>query len=152
MLQVGDFIAIANLTAKTCRTLSSSQGSKPQFASLLAVLNTVGQTMIHAEAACMEYHTSALSDTTPDDPKDALRLEQIADEIVKQRNDFKAVISSFLSRFKSYESVFMKDRQGIIKHGYKSIAFQFRKDEIATFEKELQTHLQSMQMLLNSFF
>ena len=151
MLQVGDFIAIANLAAKACQALSSSKGSKAQFTSLLTTLKAVGQAMIHAEAVCMEYHTFPLSETCQEKSRRD-RLDEIAEEIVKQRNECDELLSDFLFRFKSYEIAFIKQDPGLIKQGYKSLVFQFRKDEVATFEKELHDRLQAMQLLLNSFF
>ena len=150
MLQVGDFIAVANLAAQVCQALSATSGSKAQFESLLAILNAVGQAMIRAEAACMEFYSS-LSNCS--DEKDKyLHIDEVADDIVIQRNQCDALLASFLHRYKSYQKSFIGQGSGRLKQGYKSLVFQIHKEDIIKFEKELQGRLQALQLLLNTFY
>ena len=145
VLQIGDFIAIANLAAKACQALSSSQGSKAEFTSLLAALKALCSAMIQAEAVCMEYHIS----DTHQDPR---RLDSIARDIAKESSECKALVSQFLEDFESYRKAFTDPDKGKLYQGYKGLTLPFRKDELARVEKRLNQHLQAMQFRLYSYF
>jgi hypothetical protein len=154
LLQVGDFIAVANLTVKACQALSSTRGSKAQCTSLVETLKAVGKAMIQAEAVFMEYHTSSFSDTCQNQGRMKL-LDSIAEGITKECSQCRSLVSSFLERFQSYSKVFDKPDSGLMTRGnqaYKSMAFQFRKEEIASMEERLHEHLQALQLHLNSFY
>ena len=151
VLQIGDFIAIANLAAKACQALSSSQGSKAEFTSLLAALKALCSAMIQAEAVCMEYHTSYISDTHQD-PRRPIDLDLIVRDIAEERSECEALVSQFYEDFKSYKKAFTDPDKGKLYQGYKSLTLPFRKDELARVEKRLNEHLQAMQFRLYSYY
>jgi hypothetical protein len=150
ILQIGDSIAIATLAAKAWKALSSSQGSKAEFKSLITALKALGNAMIQAEAVCMEYHTSYISDTHQD-PRRLIVLDSIARDIAKENSECKALVSQFLEVFESYTKAFTDPDKGKMYQGYKSLTLLFRKDELARVEKRLNEHLQAMQLLFYSY-
>jgi len=151
MIQIGDFIALAALAGKACRALSSSQGSKAEFTSLCAALKALGNAMIQAEAVCMEYHTSYISDMHKD-PCRQIVLDSIARDIAKERDECEALVSQFLVDFETYTKAFTDPDKGKMYQGYKSLTLPFRKDELARVEKRLNERLQAMQLRFYSYY
>jgi len=149
-MQIGDFIALAMLATNAFQALNSTRGSKSDFTSLLSTLKAIGQAMVQAEALCIGCHTS-FSDGTNTDPAHIKRLDAIASEIVKEREECEALIKKFLKDFKAYKEAFVDPGKGMLRQGYRSLTWMGRKDEAAVLEKRLNTHLQALQMHLYTF-
>jgi len=151
ILQVGDFIVIAQLAVKACQALSSAKGSKAEYLSLHTTLKALCNAMIQAEGVCMEYYASYISETYQD-PRQPSRLDSIARDIVEERIGCERIVSQFLKDYESYTKAFTEQGKGKMYQGYKSLILPFRKDELASVEKRLNKHLQAMQLHFYSLF
>jgi hypothetical protein len=150
-LQVGDFIAIATLATTVFQALSSTRGSKFEFTSLLSTLEALSQAVVQAEALCKGYHALS-SDDMSTDPSRLERLDSIADEIAKEREECKALVAQFNKVFVAYKEAFVDPGRGIIRQSLRKLTWIGRRYEAATIEKRLNTHLQALQMHLYAFF
>ncbi|KAH0551362.1 hypothetical protein GP486_007423 [Trichoglossum hirsutum] len=148
--QIGDFIAIASLAAKAANALDSSRGSKFEFTSLLNSMKALGQAMLRAEALCMECHTSSFN--AHNDPHRAGLLHDIAADIASERKECEALVSHFLKSFKSYHAAFVGSPNEKMRRGFKELTWIWRKEEAAMLEKQLDGHVQTMQLHLWTFY
>lgn len=153
-LQIGDFIAIATLATTVFQALSSSRGSKFEFTSLLDTLEALREAMVQAAALCTGCHWLSPKDK-PTDPsllKRLDRLNSIADELVKERDKCKALVTQFNEKFVAYKEAFVEPGRGIIRQNLRKLSWIGRRYEAATLEKRLNTHLQAFQLQLHAFF
>jgi hypothetical protein len=148
--QIGDFIVIASLAAKAVNALDSSRGSKFEFTSLLNSLKALGQSMLRAEALCMECHTFSFG--AYNDPHQADLLNAIASDISKERKECEVLVSHFLTSFKPYHAAFAGSHKGKIHRGFKELTWMWRKEEAAMLEQRLNGHVQAMQLHLWTFY
>jgi hypothetical protein len=150
-LQVGDFIALATLATTVFQALSSTQGSKFEFTSLLITLEALSQAMVQAEALCIGCHAFSPDDTSTD-PFRLEHLDSIADEIVKERKECEALVTKFKEKFVAYKEAFVEPGRGMICQSLRKLTWIGRRYEAATLEKRLNTHLQALQLHLYAFF
>lgn len=149
VLQVGDFVAIAVLTAEVIKALASSRGSKFEFTSLVSTLKGLGQAMLQAEAVAMEWNTSFMDSC--EDIQLRGRLDIIAQDLVREKEECQDLIANFMKDFDSYTRAFHA-QSNKLRSQFRKLTWAMCRDEVATFEKRLHGHLQALQLSLHAFY
>ncbi len=146
--QIGDFVTIAELTAKVIQALNTSRGSKFEFLSLLNTLEALHQAAWQAEALCV---ASSL-DYTYKDTRCHEFLNSVVCAITREREECQSLINKFSEDFPSYIKVFTKEGTGKMHQRARSLTWMGCKEEVATLEKRLNGHLQALQLQLCRFY
>lgn len=149
-MQVGDFLAVAVLTTQIVKALSASKGSKFEFTSLTTTLKALSQAMLQAEAVAIEFNTSFDPDFCENSQLQA-RISIIAKDILREKDECKRLIDSFMRDYGSYTKAFIETKNKL-RSNIRKLTWAMCKDEVASFEKRLQSHLQALQMSLNAYY
>jgi hypothetical protein len=147
---IGDCVSVAALALKVLKAFSSCRGSKHQFRSLTNTLRALSQVLWHADQLCGEFPTCPFSDDY-NDPCRLQGLDSIVLDIAKERRQCEKSIENFYKDFQSYADAFGQEDASKVYQSIKKITWMNRKEDIEAFEKQLDKHLQALQMLLLMF-
>jgi hypothetical protein len=143
---IGDFITCLSLIRQVSQALKDSSGSVADYKSFLQTLSSLNQTLTTSELIYLQWQSQTSG------PAFQPNTQAMVNGILFERQQCRSLMERFLKASAPYTDAFLSRRQNAMVRGWRKVTWLYQKDEISKLERDLQGHMQAMQVYSDALF